>query len=119
MATDFGGHIIGIIAREPSLTTLPNGQPVANFTVEALPRHRDRATGEWKDKPRIPLRCNAFSEMAGNVAQSLKQGDHVVAIGRYRRVRFIDPGTKLPQYDLEMDVDAIGLDLRHTTIDTE
>lgn len=112
MAWDAGGHIIGRISNEPRLKTLQNGNVVANFTVVATPRHFDRDAGEFREVTPVRLRCNAWHELGRNVMASLQKGDRVIVVGRIKNNDYTDDKGVVREL-IEMDVDAIGPDLRY------
>lgn len=117
MAWDAGGHIVGNIINEPRTKTLDSGATVTNFTVEARPRHQDTTTGEWRDVKPVRIRCNAWHELGQHVQNSLHRGDRVVVVGRFRNNDYTDPDTGVEKIRIELDVDIVGPDLRHTDVE--
>lgn len=72
---------IGNLAADPELRFTPNGKQVANFRIGVTPRTR-QDDGTYKDGDTSWLGVIAFGSLAENVAESLRQGDRVVVIGR-------------------------------------
>jgi single-strand DNA-binding protein len=115
MAWDAGGHIIGRISNEPRLKTLATGFIVANFTVVATPRHFDRDAGEFREVTPVRIRCNAHGELGRHVVESLQKGDRVYVVGRLKNNDYTDAQGVVREL-LELDVDAVGPDLRYATV---
>lgn len=103
--------IIGNITADPELRFTTNGHAVANFTVAETPREYNQATGSWKDGETLFMRMTIWRDMAENVAESLTRGMRVIAHGRLKQRNFeTRDGQK--RSVIEMEVDAIGPDLR-------
>ncbi|WP_349826683.1 single-stranded DNA-binding protein [Brevibacterium litoralis] len=106
--------VVGNITADPELRFTPNGAAVANFTVASTPRQFDRQTQEFKDGETLFLRCNAWREMAENVAESLQRGMRVIVQGRLKS-RTFDTKEGERRTVFELDVDDIGPSLRRAT----
>lgn len=106
--------VIGNITADPELRFTPNGAAVANFTVASTPRTFDRQAQEFKDGETMFLRCNAWREMAENVAESLQRGSRVIVQGRLKS-RTFDTKEGERRTVFELDVDEIGPSLRYAT----
>jgi single-strand DNA-binding protein len=118
MALDTVTTIVGNLSDDPNVCDLPTGGQVANLTIIANPRFFDQSTGQWKDGDPIPVRCNAWGAYVKNVAASLHKGTRVIATGRLKMNRFTD-AKGIERDNLEMDIDAIGPDLRFATAKVE
>ncbi|GAA2798945.1 single-stranded DNA-binding protein [Saccharopolyspora taberi] len=106
--------VVGNLTADPELRFTPSGAAVANLTVANNPRYFDRQTGEWKDGDALFLRCNIWRQMAENVAETLTRGMRVIVQGRLRQRSFeTKEGDK--RTVMELEVDAIGPDLRYAT----
>jgi single-strand DNA-binding protein len=106
--------VIGNLVADPELRFTQGGQAVANFTVASTPRTFDKASGEWKDGDALFLRCNVWRQMAENVAESLTRGSRVIVQGRLKQRSFeTREGEK--RTVVELEVDAVGPDLRYAT----
>jgi single-strand DNA-binding protein len=106
--------VIGNLTNDPELRFLPNGNPVANFTLASTPKTFDRQSNEWKDAETLFLRASVWKEMAENVSESLTKGMRVVASGRLKsRTYETKEGDK--RTVMELEVDEIGPSLRWAT----
>jgi single-strand DNA-binding protein len=118
MSNDTQITITGNLVEDPELRFTPAGQPVARFRVASTPRFRDNATGEWKDGDSLFLTCNAWRQLAENVAESLTRGSRVIVTGRLRQRSYeTKEGEKRTVYEVEVEVevDEIGPSLRNAT----
>lgn len=106
--------VVGNLTADPDLRFTPNGAAVANFTVASTPRTFDRQTQEFKDGETLFLRCNAWRDMAENVAESLQRGTRVIVQGRLKS-RTFDTKEGERRTVFELDVDEIGPSLRRAT----
>src|SRR5215510_5961540 len=106
--------VIGNLTDDPELRFTQNGAAVAKFRVASTPRFLDRQTNEWKDGEPLFLQCNAWRQMAENVAESLQRGARVIVSGRLRQRTYeTREGEKRTVFELE--VDEIGPSLRYAT----
>lgn len=106
--------VVGNITADPELRFTPNGAAVANFTVASTPRTFDRQAQEFKDGETMFLRCNAWREMAENVAESLQRGSRVIVQGRLKSRTFeTKEGERRTVF--ELDVDEVGPSLRYAS----
>lgn len=106
--------VIGNLTGDPELRFTPSGAAVANFTVASTPRNFDRQTQEWKDGDTLFMRCNAWRQLAENVAESLTRGSRVVVTGRVGQRNWEDKeGGK--RTSIELTVDEVGPSLRYAT----
>ena len=106
--------IIGNLTADPELRFIQSGAAVASFTVASTPRTFDRDSQEWKDGQALFLRCNAWRQMAENVAESLTRGTRVVVSGRLKQ-RSFDTKEGEKRTVIELEVDEIGPSLRYAT----
>lgn len=106
--------LAGNLVDDPELRFTPSGHPVAKFRVASTPRFRDNQTGEWKDGQALFLTCNAWRNMAENVAESLRRGARVIVQGRLRQRSYeTREGEKRTVYEVE--VDDVGPSLKNAT----
>ncbi|CAM3443113.1 single-stranded DNA-binding protein [Stackebrandtia soli] len=106
--------VIGNLTDDPELRYTPSGAAVAKFTVASTPRTFDKASGEWRDGEALFLNCNAWRQLAENVAESLSRGTRVVVQGRLRQ-RSYETREGEKRTVVEMEVDEIGPSLRFAT----
>lgn len=105
--------LVGNITDDPELRFTPTGRPVANFTV-AVNRRQRTQDGQWEDKLDGFFRCNAWADMAENVAESLTKGTRILVTGRLQQRSWEDPeGNK--RSAIEIQVDEVGPSLRWAT----
>ena len=105
--------VTGNLTADPELRTV-NGGDVVNFTVAQNSRVYDRETGQWADGPGVYVRCSAWRDMADHIAASLAKGVRVIAHGNLTQRSWNDKdGNNRSAYELQ--VDAIGPDLRYQT----
>ena len=106
--------VVGNLTADPELRFTPSGAAVANFTVASTPRTYDKASGEWKDGEALFLRCNAWRQLAENIAESLTKGAKVIVQGRLKQRSFeTREGEK--RTVIELEADDIGPSLRTAT----
>lgn len=106
--------VAGNVTADPELRFTPNGAAVVNFTVACTPRYRDQTTGKWVDGDTMYYRCNAWRDMAENVAESLTRGLRVMVTGRLR-MRDWESRDGQKRQSLELEVDEIGASLKWAT----
>lgn len=106
--------VVGNLVDDPELRFTPSGAPVANFRIASTPRTFDRQTNEWKDGDALFLTCNAWRQMAENVAESLQRGMRVVVQGRLRS-RSYETREGEKRTVVELEVEEIGPSLKYAT----
>jgi single-strand DNA-binding protein len=117
MASDNQVTIVGNLTDDPELRYTPNGAAVVNFSVAVTPRMRDEGGG-WKDGDTSFFRCNAWRNLAENVAESLTRGSRVIVTGRLRQRSWeTQDGDK--RSVIEIEADEIGPSLRWATAKVE
>lgn len=106
--------IRGRLTSDPELRFTPSGAAVANLTIASNARTIDKATNEWRDEPATFWRASAWRDMAEHIAESLTKGTAVVAFGVVKSREWqTKEGEK--RTSLELDLEAIGPDLRWAT----
>lgn len=106
--------VIGNLTEDPELRYTPSGAAVAKFRVASTPRTFDRSSGEWRDGEAMFLSCNAWRNLAENVAETLSRGSRVIVQGRLRQRSYeTREGEKRTVFELEAD--EIGPSLRYAT----
>lgn len=106
--------VVGNLTADPELRYTQNGLPVVNFTIASTPRVFDRQTGQTKDGAALFMRCSVWREFAEHVAGSLTKGTRVIAQGRLTQRSYQDREGQT-RTAIELEVDAIGPDLRWAT----
>ena len=106
--------VVGNLTSDPELRYTQSGLAVAAFTIASTPRTFDKSTNEWKDGDTLFLRAQVWREFAEHVANSLTKGTKVIAQGRLSQKSYeTKAGEK--RTSMELEVDAIGPDLRNAT----
>jgi len=106
--------ITGNLVTDPELRYTPQGNAVTRFRIASTPRFRDNSTGEWKDGESLFLTCQAWRQMAENIAETLEKGMRAIVTGRLRQRSYeAQDGTKRTVYELE--VDDTGPSLRNAS----
>ena len=81
MANETVITVVGNLTADPELRTLNSGPTVANFTIAATPRVYNRQSGQWENGAALFMRCNAWNELANNIAGTCLKGMRVIAQG--------------------------------------
>lgn len=106
--------IVGNLVADPELRFTPSGAAVANFRVATTPRVYNRDTNQWEDGDAVFLTCNAWRQMAENIAESLTKGMRVIVAGKLRQRSYqTKEGENRTVYEIE--VDEVGPSLRYAT----
>jgi single-strand DNA-binding protein len=106
--------VVGNLTADPELRHTQSRPAVANFTIASTPKVWDKAANELKDGDALFLRASVWREFAENVAGSLTKGTRVIAQGVLKQRSYeTKEGEKRTSF--ELDVDAIGPDLRWST----
>lgn len=101
--------IVGNLGDDPELRFTPSGAAVCNFSIGQTPRVKEG--DDWVDGEATWFRCNAWRELAENIAESLEKGTRVVVQG-YMSTRSYEKRDGGKGSSLELRVEAIGPDLR-------
>lgn len=110
MAGDTTIHVVGNLTDAPELTFTPSGTAVANFTIASTPRRFDKQSNEWKDGDTLFLRASIWRDAAENVAESLRKGTRVIAVGNLvQRSYETKEGEKRTVVELQVDEIAPSL----------
>lgn len=106
--------IVGNLVADPELRFTPSGAAVANFRVATTPRVYNRDTNQWEDGDAVFLTCNAWRQMAENIAETLTKGMRVIVTGKLRQRSYqTKDGENCTVYEIE--VDEAGPSLRYAT----
>jgi len=111
--------VVGGLVDDPELRFTPSGVAVAKFRVAAVPRNFNKDTNQWEDaKDGLFLTCNAWRDVAENVAGSLQKGMRVLVQGRLKQRSWEDKeGQRRTVF--ELDVDDVGPSLKSATAKVE
>jgi single-strand DNA-binding protein len=110
--------VAGNCTRDPELRYTPSGTAVASIDIAITPRRRNGETGAFENGETTFLNLSAFGPIAVNVAESLRRGDRMLAVGRlversFTATRGERAGQEIRRH--EMVVDEIGTSLRFAT----
>lgn len=103
--------IVGNLGDDPALRFTPSGAAVCNFSVANTPRRFNKETQQWEDGTPTWFACAVWREFAENVAETLVKGSRVIVTGRLT-TREWEGRDGQKGRTLELEVDAIGPDLR-------
>lgn len=92
--------ITGNLTRDAEIRHLPNGDPVASFSV---------ADNQGKDKQAIFWNCSLFGKRAESLAPYLMKGTPVTVIGSVSEREFTDKNTGQPRKAMDVRVNDIAL----------
>lgn len=105
---------VGNLTDDPELRFTSSGRAVVGFTVAVNAQRFDREAGKYVDAGTSFLRCNAWGQLAENVAESLGKGARVIVTGRLAEDHWEnDKGEKRSAFKLTAD--AVGPDLAWAT----
>ena len=82
-------QFIGNLGKDPEVRYMPNGDPVANFSIGVSQTWKDKATGEKKEATEW-VRCTAYGKLAEVCGQYLKKGKQVYVSGRMNTRKWQD-----------------------------
>jgi single-strand DNA-binding protein len=100
------------LTADPELRFLPNGKPLARFTLACSDRFM--VDGEWKDGDTSFLDCTVWDAPAEHVAESLSRGLRVLVSGRLKMREYeANDGTKRRTF--EVTVTEVGPSLKFAT----
>ena len=106
--------VVGNVTADPELRFTGNGVAVVNFTIASTPKVFDKQTNQFKDGDALFLRSSAWRDMAEHIAASLQKGMRVIAQGELKQ-RSYETKEGERRTAIELEVDAIGPDLRFAT----
>lgn len=102
MANETQITVIGNLTTDPE-TRQVGEHTVVNLTIASTPRRFDRQKNEWVDEETLFLRANAWREFAENIAQTLRKGNRVVAVGNLKQRTYeTKEGEKRTSMELEL-----------------
>jgi len=114
MANETVITVVGNLTADPELRFTQSGLAVVNLTIASTPRSFDKQSNEWKDGDALFLRASAWREFAEHIAGSLTKGTRVIAQGRLAQ-RSYETKEGEKRTSMELEIDAIGPDLRYST----
>ena len=95
--------VIGHLGNDPDIRYLPNGDPVANFSIAVTESWKDKATGEKKESTTW-FRVNAFGKLAEICGQYLKKGAACMVVGKMQSRKWTDKdGVERESWELKAE----------------
>lgn len=104
--------VVGNLVADPELRFTPSGAAVCSFTVASTARRFDKASGEWQDGDPLFLRCNAWRQMAENIAESFRKGNRLIVTGNLVQRSWQDRESGEKRSMLEVQVDDVGASVK-------
>lgn len=108
--------VVGRLIADPEIRALPSGVMVTNVVLAANERKYNRETQQYENGDSTILRGTLWRQYAENVANSLRKGDNVIAVGRLRQEEWEKNGEK--RTGVKLDIDDIGPSLRFSVVAT-
>lgn len=103
----------GRLAHDPEYRTTGHGTPVTNITILSSGWERDTA-GQPVEVTPTSWRCEAWRDLAENIANSLAKGDQVIATAHPRTDKYQrDDGSDA--FSIRWVIDDIGPSLQRAT----
>jgi single-strand DNA-binding protein len=87
---------------------------VASVNIACNERKYNKETQQYENGDATYLRGTLWRDYAENVANSLRKGDKVIAVGRLRMKQWEKDGQK--RTSMELDIDEIGPTLRFVAV---
>lgn len=110
--------VVGNLTADPELRRTNNGKAVVNLTIASTPRQKNKDSGQWEDGEPIFQKCSAWDEYAESIADSLRKGDKVIAIGVLKPNSWTDKDSGTKRTENVLQLDEIGVSPRHAYITT-
>ena len=107
--------ITGNVTADPELRFTQSGAAVLSFTVASTPRKFNSQSGKWEDGEPLFMRCNAWRQLAENVAESVHRGSRVVVTGTLKQRSFeTKEGEK--RTVVEVDADEVAASMKFAQV---
>ncbi len=95
-------QFIGRLGRDVEMRFLPNGDPVANFSLACGWKTKDKEGVEW-------VAVVVFGKLAEICGQYLKKGAQVFIQGRMRTEKYTDKATGVEKYSVKIVADRMQM----------
>ena len=100
-------NFIGRLGADPEIRYMPNGDPVANFSIAVGEKWTDKQTGEAKENTEW-VRIVAFRKLAEIIAEYLKKGSQVFISGKLKTRKWQDQNGQ-DRYTTEIIADQMQM----------
>lgn len=97
---------IGRLTDDPSVRYMPNGDPVANFSIAVNEKYKDKS-GEQREKTEY-IRVVAYRRTAEIIGQYCKKGDQIYIEGKLQTRKWSDKSGQ-DHYTTEIIADQIQM----------
>lgn len=97
---------IGRLTDDPSVRYMPNGDPVANFSIAVNEKYKDKS-GEQREKTEY-IRVVAYRRTAEIIGQYCKKGDQIYIEGKLQTRKWSDKNGQ-DHYTTEIIADSVQL----------
>lgn len=104
-----------VVGGDPTLRFAPNGDAICSFRVKASDRKFNDQTQKWEDSKVLWARVTCWKELAEHVAESVKDKDLVVVVGKISLNEYTDNNNQQRQ-SVEIDAFHVGPSLRFRTM---
>lgn len=99
--------LIGRLGQDPDIRNLPNGDPVANFSLATSETWKDRMTGKKHEKTEWH-KCTAFRGLANIIGQYVIKGSQIYVEGKLQTRKWQDKDGN-DRYTTEVIVDQMQM----------
>lgn len=107
--------LVGNLTAEPELRYTPSGVAVCSLSVAVQPRKFNKDSNRWEDGQASFYRCNAWRQLAENIAESFTRGSRVIVTGTIAQRSYeTSDGDKRTVF--EVQVDDIGASAKFATV---
>lgn len=100
-------NFIGRLGADPEIRYMPNGDPVANFSIAVGEKWTDKQTGEAKENTEW-VRIVAFRKLAEIIAEYLQKGSQVFISGKMKTRKWQDQNGQ-DRYTTEIIADQMQM----------
>jgi single-strand DNA-binding protein len=104
--------VVGNAAGDAEMKFLPSGVALCSFTVVSTPRVKQGDS--WVDGEPTFYRCTAWRQLAESAGETITRGMRLIVQGRLT-TRSYETSAGEKRLSVELDVDAVGPELRYAT----
>ncbi len=108
----------GTVGRDPDLRFTSSGLAVCSFSVAEGNRVKNKETGQWENGETTWWKVVCWRDMAERVAESIKKGDLVLAVGRIK-LNSYEGKTGEQRSELSLTAEEIGVSLKWNSVEIQ